>query len=167
MLSGFSCLRSTSLLRNSCPMVHTSVFSYFLRVWILYQLNFSPAFLVCRRYPELMSSLNGMFLFTYYWHIIQLLSWKPFRSCRFIYLLHLLNPHQRICRGLITSSQIPIAVLWCYFTNIIAGFTSRQCIRYFEKYINHITVANITLLLQILPLHELSAVIWWFPIRTL
>lgn len=30
MLSGLSCLRSTSLLRNSCPMVHTSVFNYFL-----------------------------------------------------------------------------------------------------------------------------------------
>ena len=54
--------------------------------------NFSPAFLVCRRYPELISSLNRMFLFSYYWHFIQLLSWKPSWSCRlsifFIFRIH-------------------------------------------------------------------------------
>ena len=66
MLSGLSCLRSTSLLRNSCPTVLTSVFSYFFERLDTVSVNFSPAFLVCRRYPELISSLNRMFLFSYY-----------------------------------------------------------------------------------------------------
>ena len=92
---------------------------------------------------------------------------KTILSCRFIYLLHLPNSHQWICLRLITSSQIPFVILWCYYTNIIAGYTSRQWNSFFEKYINHISVANITLLLQILPLHELSAVIGWSSIRTL
>ena len=92
MLSGLSCLRSTSLLRNSCPMVLTSVFSYFFERLDTVSVDFSPAFLVCRRYPELISSLNRMFLFSYYWHFIQLLSWKPSWSCRlsifFIFRIH-------------------------------------------------------------------------------
>ena len=104
-----------------------------------------------------------LLLLTYY--SVTLL--KTILSCRFIYLLHLPNSHQWICLRLITSSQTPIVILWCCFTNIIAGSTSRQRNSFFEKYINYISVANITLLLQILPLHELSAVIRWFPIRTL
>jgi hypothetical protein len=57
MLNGFfTPLCPTSLLRNSCPMVCTSVFNYFLihcRSLLLY---FPPAFLVCRWYPEFFSS---------------------------------------------------------------------------------------------------------------
>ena len=63
MLNGFfTPLCPTSLLRNSCPMVCTSVFNYFLihcRSLLLY---FPPAFLVCRWYPEFFFiTLIGMY----------------------------------------------------------------------------------------------------------
>ena len=75
MLNGFfTPLCPTSLLRNSCPMVCTSVFNYFLihcRSLLLY---FPPAFLVCRWYPEFFFiTLIGMYWFTFHWKDMQLL----------------------------------------------------------------------------------------------
>jgi hypothetical protein len=57
MLNGFfTPLCPTSLLRNSCPMVCTSVLNYFLIHCRSLPLYFPPAFLVCRWYPEFFSS---------------------------------------------------------------------------------------------------------------
>jgi hypothetical protein len=111
MLSGLSCLRSTSLLRNSCPMVHTSVFSYYFESLDTVSVEFLPCISRLQKVPgtNFITQWDVLvhLLLTYY--SVTLL--KTILSCRFIYLLHLPNSHQWICLRLITSSQIPFVIL--------------------------------------------------------